>query len=182
MLNVREIQEKDIEQLTNYWMSADKSFLTGMGCDIEKMPTREKFSDMLHLQLRTPIEQKKGYCIIWEEDGKAIGHSNTNPITFGEEATMHLHLWNSGSRKKGMGTELVKKTLPFYFNNLQIKKLICEPYALNPAPNKTLAKVGFDLVKEYITTPGMLNFEQPVKRWEMTREKFLELNLSPLGH
>ena len=182
MLSVRELQEKDIEQLTNYWMLADESFLTGMGCDIKKMPARNEFSEMLHRQLKAPIEQKKGYCVIWEEDGRPIGHSNTNPTKYGEEATMHLHLWNGPTRKKGMGSEFVKLTLPLYFENLKLKKLICEPYALNPAPNKTLEKVGFELIKEYTTTPGMLNFEQPVKRWEMTRENFLKQNFSPLGH
>lgn len=35
----------------------------------------------------------------------------------------------------------------------------------NPAPNKTLKKAGFELVKEYVTTPGPINFEQPVKLW-----------------
>jgi RimJ/RimL family protein N-acetyltransferase len=176
MLNVRELQEKDIDLLTNYWATADDNFLTGMGCDVKKMPTKEEFSEMLRKQLQTPIEQKRAYCIIWEENGLAIGHSNTNPTKFGEEATMHLHLWNSRTRKKGLGSQFVKLTLPLYFERLKLKKLICEPYALNPAPNKTLEKIGFELVKEYITTPGMLNFEQPVKRWELTRETFLSLS------
>ena len=43
---------------------------------------------------------------------------------------------------------------------------------MNPAPNKTLARVGFEFVKEYVTVPGSINFEQPVNRWEMTREKY----------
>ncbi len=174
-LSVRELQEKDIELLTNYWITAEDSFLTGMGCDVKKMLSKEAFTQMLQIQLQTPIEQKKAYCIIWEDNGVAIGHSNTNPTIYGEEATMHLHLWNEGARKKGMGSELVKLTLPLFFENLNLKKLICEPYALNPAPNKTLEKVGFDFVKEYVTTPGMLNFEQAVKRWEMTFEKFLTI-------
>jgi RimJ/RimL family protein N-acetyltransferase len=63
-------------------------------------------------------------------------------------------------------------TLPLFFERLQLKKLYCEPYALNSAPNKSLEKVGFEFIKEYITIPGSLNFEQPVKRWELSYEKF----------
>lgn len=174
-LSVRKLQESDVELLLNYWFNAKPEFLLGMGVDIKKLPTKENFSKTLHDQLKTPLEQKKGYCIIWQFKGTPIGHSNTNPTLFGEEATMHLHLWNSGLRKKGMGTELVKMTLPYFFEDLKLKKLNCEPYALNPAPNKTLEKSGFTFVKEYITVPGSINFEQPVKRWEMTRERFLEL-------
>jgi RimJ/RimL family protein N-acetyltransferase len=88
---------------------------------------------------------------------------------------MHLHLWNSSARQKEADAALVKLTLPFFFENLRLKDLFCEPYALNPAPNKTLAKTGFEFVKEYITIPGALNFEQPVYRWQLTYEKYKTL-------
>jgi RimJ/RimL family protein N-acetyltransferase len=86
---------------------------------------------------------------------------------------MHLHLWKPGERKKGLGTAFVKQTLPFYFNNLQLKNLFCEPNAHNTAPNKTLEKVGFRFIKQHITTPGWLNFEQPVNRWVISRGNWL---------
>ena len=110
--------------------------------------------------------------MIWQMDNEPIGHCNVNKIKFGEEAYMHLHLWNSDGRKKGMGAELVKMSLPYFFEKLELKKIYSEPYALNPAPNKTLVKAGFTFVKEYITTPGFLNFEQPVNLWELTYEQF----------
>lgn len=177
VLTVRELQHADLPALVNYWVSADEAHLARMGVDVKKMLTAEQFTQMLARHLDTPLEQRMAYCIIWEADGKPVGHSNTNPTRFGEEAFMHLHLWQSDARKKGMGTEFVKLTLPYYFEKLKLKRLFCEPYALNPAPNKTMEKLGFQLVKEYITTPGFLNFEQPVKRWLLTREKFRKLSL-----
>lgn len=176
-LTVREIQEKDIELIAHYWLDADPAFLTGMGVDLEKVPSKEQLTQMLLSQLNTPIENKRAYCIIWELDGKAVGHSNTNPTTYGEEATMHLHLWHAGGRMKGLGTIFVKMTIPVFFKKLKLNRLVCEPYALNPAPNKTLEKTGFDFIREYVTTPGSLNFEQPVKRWEMSLEKYSTLFL-----
>lgn len=56
-----------------------------------------------------------------------------------------------------------------------MKKLYCELYALNPAPNKTLEKVGFTFIKEHITVPGLLNFEQPVKLWELSYDYFRKM-------
>ena len=70
---------------------------------------------------------------------------------------------------------MVKMTLPYFFENLKLKKMYSEPYALNPAPNRILKKVGFEFVKEYTTIPGSLNFEQPVKRWELTYENFKKI-------
>ena len=76
-----------------------------------------------------------------------------------------------------MGRQLVKLSLPFFFNLLHLERIWCEPYALNPAPNRTLEKVGFSFVKRYTTIPGSLNFEQEVNRWVLEREDFLNQQL-----
>ena len=176
MLNVREIQPSDIALITNYWLTADHSFLEGMGVEVSKMPGQEQWHQMLGAHLTQPYREKQSYCIIWELDGQPVGHSNINKIKFGEAAYMHLHLWVGGERQKGIGTAFVKMTLPYFFDNMQLKKLYCEPYALNPAPNKTLEKVGFKFVETLITTPGWLNFEQAVNLWELSAEDFLKTN------
>jgi RimJ/RimL family protein N-acetyltransferase len=175
MLSVREIQLKDIEPLSNYWLNADPEFMKGMGVDLSKMPPRKEWEQMLLDQINTPIPQKKSYAIIWEENGIAIGHSNISKISFGKGAYMHLHLWGNVSRKKGIGTEFVILTLPFYFEKFQLKTLYCEPYALNPAPNKTMEKLGFKFLRSYIGIPGWLNFEQEVNVWELSLEDFKSL-------
>jgi RimJ/RimL family protein N-acetyltransferase len=172
ILSVREIEKRDIEPLTQYWIGSDKNFMRGMGVDVSKIPNAEEWNAMLSEQLSLSYDKKQSYCIIWQADNKAIGHSNISKIKFGEEAYMHLHLWNNIIRKKGLGTTLVKMTLPYYFKNMQLKKLCCEPYALNPAPNKTLEKIGFTFIKKYTTIPGWINFEQEVNHWELSYEDF----------
>lgn len=176
-LSVREIQERDISLIIDYWLSADKLFLLNMGVDVSKMPSKEEWQNMLLEQIWQPYKDKKSYCIIWLVNGVPAGHSNVNQIEFKQEAYMHLHLWKNEFRKTGFGTELVKMTLPYFFENLNLKKLYCEPYALNPAPNKTLKKAGFEFLKEYITIPGFLNFEQKVNLWELSYENFRILEL-----
>ena len=174
-LSVRPIEHRDIDHITDYWVTADADALHRMGADISKIPTREYWIEMLTEQLATPIEQKKSYCIIWELDGAQVGHCNVNNIKYGKEAYMHLHLWKPDTRQQGSGIALVKKTLPYFFENLHINKLYCEPYALNPAPNRTLERLGFQLVKEYITVPGYVSFEQEVKLCELPYDKYKEL-------
>jgi RimJ/RimL family protein N-acetyltransferase len=171
-LAVREIQKEDIQSVTDYWLRSTPAFLEGMGADPAKLPDEADWYRMLMQQIETPYEEKQSYCTIWLVDDKAIGHCNVNKIVFGREAYMHLHLWEKEYRKKGVGTALVKLSLPYFFRNLQLKTVYCEPYALNPAPNKTLEKVGFHFIKEYITVPGAINFEQPVRLWKMTEERF----------
>lgn len=174
-LNVREIAFRDIDLLVEYWSAASEEYLLSLGADPKKMPDSNSFKTMLETQIQTPLKQKKSYALIWELEGKQIGHTNVNDINFGNDAFMHLHLWNLGTRLKGLGHQLVKKSLPLYFETLQLKTLFCQPYAENTAPNKTLEKVGFSFVKTYRTIPGYLNFEQEVNLWKMTKEQFLNL-------
>ncbi|CAM1341193.1 GNAT family N-acetyltransferase [Tenacibaculum amylolyticum] len=174
-LKVREIQEEDVNNLLDYWYTANENHLKKMGADIQKLPKRETFYNTLMNQIVAQIEKKQSYVLIWEENGRSIGHTNATNIVFKKEAFMHLHVWETENRKKGSGTLLVKKSLPFYFEKLQLETLYCQPYALNPAPNKTLQKVGFEFVKKYTTIPGAINFEQEVKLWKMTKERFLKL-------
>jgi RimJ/RimL family protein N-acetyltransferase len=169
VLAVRRMQESDIPLIINYWLSASDEHLLHMGALRSKMPTREDWEKMFAEQLASDYPEKKAYCIVWLLNGCAVGHSNVNKIIFGEEAYMHLHLWDASLRKTGYGTQLVKMTIPYFFKDLQLKKLYCEPYAHNAAPNKTMAKLGFRFVKTQINTPGNLNFEQKTNLWEMDR-------------
>ena len=175
ILSVREIQQADIDSITNYFLDADDFFLLKMGVDKAKIPSLSEWRKILSEQLYQDYSQKRSYCITWLVNDEPVGHSNVNKIIFGQEAYMHLHIWDPGARMEGKGTSFIKKTLPFYFNNLQLKKLYCEPNAFNTAPNKTLEKAGFHFVKNHITTPGWLNFEQPVNLWELSKERFLEI-------
>lgn len=168
-LNVRELLASDIPFIVRYWTESDPAFMVGMGVDLAKLPTADAIRKMLEQQLALPIEQKPSFCLIWEAGGTPVGHSNVNQIQFGASAFMHLHLWQSTTRQRGMGLQLVQLGLPIFFERLQLQTLYCEPFANNPAPNKTLKKAGFEFVKTHITVPGSHNFEQPVNRWRFTR-------------
>jgi len=172
ILDVRELTEKDIEYFINYWLDSSSEFLTGMGVDVQKKPNRQQLFDLVSTQIGNPMENRKSYFLTWLINGKPVGCSNVNQIVFGKKAFMHLHLYHSDNRQKGIGTVFVIKSLPYYFENLNLKKLYCEPYSLNQAPNKTLEKIGFKFLKQYKTIPGASNFEQLVSQWKLTRKQY----------
>ncbi len=177
-LSVREMKESDIAMVVDYFVSADAEYLRGMGADKSKLMNRKEWIEMLRGELNLPMKKKKFYYMIWEVDGKPLGHSNINEIEYGTVATVHLHLWSNKKRKKGMGLHLLRATIPHYFEKFELKKLICQPYSLNPAPNRIIKKIGFEFVREYETIPGWINFRQTVKRYEMTKERFQKLFVS----
>ena len=173
--HVRELQPHDVDRVINYFLQADHDFIRGMGADPEKLP---KFDDWRKIMLedldRSPAH-KHFYYLIWELEGCPVGHSNINKIVFGHEAYLHLHLWEPEKRRHGNGTYLIRASIGRYFENFELQNLFCEPYALNPAPNKILAKIGFEFVKQYDTIPGWINFHQTVNRWVLSKEKWLQI-------
>jgi RimJ/RimL family protein N-acetyltransferase len=172
---VNEARSEHYESIVDYFLNGDLKFLNGMGVDPEKLPDRETWVKTLHENHSKPVEERTIFYVVWYVNGEAIGHSNINKIIFGQEGYMHLHMWRSDIRKSGFGFDLIRKSIPHYFNTFNLKNLYCEPYALNPAPNKTLKKIGFEFVKEYETTPGTISFPQPVNRWCLTETRFREI-------
>ena len=173
---VREMKESDVKLVVDYFVNADSDFLKGMGADKSKLPDRTEWIAKIKGELNKPIKEKKLYYIIWQIEGQPFGHSNINKIEYGRNATMHLHIWRSDTRRIGSGFNMLKQTIPYYFENFELETLICEPYALNPAPTKVLKKIGFEFVRSYDTTPGSICFYQTVNRYEMSRGRFHDVN------
>lgn len=171
-LSVSEPNKSDIYKIVDYFTHSETTFLKGMGADKSKLPDRNQWIQKLQIERKKIYSQKSNYYIIWLLNNQAIGHSNANSIRFGESATMHLHIWHNKTRKTGLGMEFLHLTIPFYYENLNLKKLICEPYSKNRAPNKTLKKFGFEFVRTYPTTTGPINFPQTINRYELTQEQF----------
>lgn len=172
MFNVREITTKDVDLLLDYWYSRSDDQLIKMGANPSKMPSREVFRINILNQLSLNYKLKKAYATIWLYNGIPIGHNNINKIAFGQEAYMHLHIWDVENRLKGLGQKLIKKSIALFFKNFNLQILFCEPYSKNPAPNKLLRKLGFTFMKKYSTIPGSINFKQEVNRWALSKEKF----------
>ena len=171
-ISIRQLELSDHPRIVDYFLNSDKDFLSGMGVDTSKLPTREEWLEILSTNFMLSLDQKKFFYMIWLFDNQPIGHSNINKIVFAEEAYMHLHIWKKEVRKKGIGFELLKLTIPHYFDIFKLKNLYCEPLATNSAPNRTLEKLGFEFIKSYDTIPGWINTYQTVNRWCLTKEQF----------
>lgn len=170
-MSIRELELNDIEKIVDYFVKSDADFLKGMGADKSKLPIRKEWISKLKSEFKKPNKKKEFYYIIWMINNEPIGHSNINKIDFGNSATMHLHLWKNERRKKGLGLVFLRQTIPYYFKNFELEKLICEPYLKNIAPNKVLKNLGFEFIRTYETTPGWINFHQKVNRYELKKEQ-----------
>src|SRR5438270_5155990 len=160
---------EEYELMLDYFYKADDTFLRGMGVERLKLPQRDKWLDALLADHEKPDGERDRFYLIWIFRGQRVGHSSINNIVLGTEAFIHLHLWDSQLRRAGLGTEFVRRSGNFYFERFNLKKLVCEPRADNPAPKRVLEKVGFAFIRRYRTTPGVIAYEQDVNRYELRR-------------
>lgn len=174
-LSVRELRTDDIPLIADYWEHSDLQYLISIGVDPEKITPRKTFISTLSRQLSLPKEERNAYCIIWLLDEIPIGHCNTNPTKYGNDAYMHLHIWKPELRNKGLGLAFLKKTIPLLFENLQLNVLYSQPNAANKAANRTLEKLGFDFVDELETLPESITSRQMVKKWELDKDYFMHM-------
>jgi len=158
---------QEYEGMIDYFLGADDSFLNGMGVARSLLPTREVWLPSALADHELPDDQKDRLYLGWFDQGRQIGHSSVNRIRVGEDAFFHLHLWRPELRRSGVGTYLCQQSISIYFDRLELKRLWSEPYAENPAPNRTLVKLGFEFVKRYRTVPGTISFEQDVNLYRL---------------
>jgi RimJ/RimL family protein N-acetyltransferase len=170
---------QEYELMLDYFYKADDPFLRGMGVDRLKLFERNKWLHALLADHEKPDGERDRFYLVWIFRGTRVGHSSINNIVPGDEAFIHLHLWKSQLRGAGLGTEFVRRSAAFYFERFNLQKLVCEPWAENPAPNRVLEKLGFAFVRRYRTIPGVIAFEQEVNRYELRRPDQMLGSTSP---
>jgi RimJ/RimL family protein N-acetyltransferase len=168
-LFVRELREDEIGLRIDYFHSASDEHLERLGVARELLPDPVVWRSYYEQDYRRPIELRREYALAWELDGAVVGFTTADRITYGSEAFMHLHLIDESHRHAGLGARFVARSVPRYFEALALQRLLCEPNALNVAPNRTLQRAGFRYEMSHHTVPGPLNPPQLVTRWRFER-------------
>lgn len=168
-LSVREMAESEVDLIIDYFHGATADHLELIGVDPRRLPRREAWRAYYALVFQQPLQQRETLLLTWLVDDRPVGFSSADKITFGDHAHMHLHVTAQGDRRRGIGVEAARRSVDLYFEQLRLKRLFCEPYAFNAAPNRTLRSAGFRYLTTRVTVPGPLNFRQPVARWVITR-------------
>ena len=166
---VREMADSEFDIVIDYFHKSTPEFLETLGVDPSRLPAPDHWRERFQRERSRPVEKRGWLLVTWLSDNRPFGFSSSDKIAYGEQANMHLHVVDPERRNQGFGVECVRRSAEIYFERLKLKRLFCEPYAFNVAPNRTLQRAGFKYVKTYMTVPGPLNFHQAVTRWVMER-------------
>ena len=159
----------DYARMIDYFLGAEPEILRAMGVDPARLPQRAIWLESAMRDHARPDGERQRFYLAWIHRGDPVGHSSVNKITIGEQAFIHLHLWDGALRQAGLGTQYFRASATEFMRALRLERIYCEPYAENPAPNRVLLKCGFRFVKRYRTIPGDINFEQDVNQYVLER-------------
>ena len=169
-LSVRPIRPNDFEDFINYWLNLSPAERDLLGVDPTRVPTADRMRSDLEAMVGTPEGQARSFVLAWCVDGKSIGHSSLKEILSGESGTMHLHIWRADLRGRGLGPRLFCLSVLDFYQRFKLKRIICEPKADNPAPNRVLVQVGFPLIGTRVGASSELSTVSKLNCYDIVRE------------
>ncbi len=170
-LRVREMRLDEVGLRIDYFHEASEEYLTMLGVDRARLPSRHEWAAWYRQDHARPLEQRENYALVWELDGAVVGFSSADQIVFGDQAFMHLHVLDAQRRAAGLGTRFVRLSVDAYFAALRLSRLYAQPNAFNVAPNRTLQRAGFRYERTTTIRPSEINFVQPVTRWVIEADR-----------
>lgn len=142
-LHIRPIRSEDAASLNRYWESNTADDLERMG-ELNR-PDLKMTQAFIEAFCASPLDPRttEEDIRIWCVDESPIGYSTLKSIRFGDEAQIHLHVWDKTQRRKGFSSFLFCQTALAFIEAFELKRLYCQPHVGNPMPHGMLRKIGF---------------------------------------
>jgi RimJ/RimL family protein N-acetyltransferase len=169
-LTVRPLAREDFDGYIAYFTRISKADAERMGLAIDRVPSATRLHSDLEAMIATPVDRLRSFVLAWCLDGKTIGHSSLKDIVPCDVGSIHLHMWRADLRGKGYGPRLFCLSVLDFYERFKLKRMICEPKADNPIPNRVLQKIGFPLLLAHVAASSELAFVCELNRYEILRE------------
>jgi RimJ/RimL family protein N-acetyltransferase len=169
-LSVRPLAPEDFDKFINYWLGLSQAELERLGVAIDRLPSATQMRSDLEAMLATPDDGVRSFVLAWCINGEAIGHSSLKDVMPGDSGSIHLHMWRADLRGKGHGAYLFCLAAVEFYKRFRLKRIICEPKADNPSPNRLLQRIGFPLISTRIGRSSELSAICKLNCYEILRE------------
>lgn len=170
-LEVRPMQESDVDHVVNYWKNGTDADFLRMGVDRSKFPPFDIFRKNLLATISANQNEARSFYMVWLVDNEPIGYSSLKDIMYGDHGGMHLHMWTPVARGKGYGATLFCLSALEFYDRFKLKTIHCEPCSVNPMPNRMFQKVGFELEKTYVAASSDLSAVCELNRYVIAQDR-----------
>jgi RimJ/RimL family protein N-acetyltransferase len=165
------MRPEEARLVVGYFHGASDADLERMGVvDRARLPPGEEWTRKLEATLRGAEATAGSGYLAWLVDGQPVGFASLKNLKLGEGADMHLHMWSAPHRGQGHGAILFCLSVLEAFDRFRLSRVVCEPKASNPMPNRMLAKVGFPLAKTYHGASSELSRTTELNQYAIQRD------------
>lgn len=169
-LTVRPLAREDFDGYIAYFTRASQADAEHMGLAIDRVPSPTQMRSDLEAMIATPVDRIRSFVLAWCVDSKTIGHSSLKDIVPRDVGSIHLHMWRADLRGRGYGPRLFCLSVLDFYERFNLKRMICEPKADNPIPNRVLQKIGFPLLLTHVAASSELSVVCELNRYDILRE------------
>jgi RimJ/RimL family protein N-acetyltransferase len=168
-LSVRPLAAEDFDCFINYWLRLSDAEIERMGVAVDRVPSATQMRSDLEGTLTAQNNAVHSFVLAWCADGQAIGHSSLKDIVPGNSGSIHLHMWRADLRGKGHGAHLFCLAALDLYGRFKLKRMVCEPKADNPSPNRLLQRIGFPLISTRIGRSSELSVICKLNTYDIMR-------------
>jgi len=169
-LSVRPLEAEDFDAFINYWLGLSQGEIERLGVAIDSLPSAARMRSELEAIVAAPNDGVGRFVLAWCINGEAIGHASLKDIVPADFGSIHLHMWRPEFRGKGYGPHLFCLAAVDFYERFKLRRIICEPKADNPAPNRLLQRIGFPLTSTRTGRSSELSVICKLNRYEIMRE------------
>ena len=120
--------------------------------------------------IRSSADEAPTAYSIWLADGEPIGYSSLKNIRRGQRAEIHLHVWSTAFRGRGLGDRLFALSALGFYERFALRQIVCEPSAGNRMPNRMLQKAGYPLLGTRVGASSELSRICLLNTYDVRRE------------
>ena len=139
---------EDVHAQAKYLYESSPDFLTEIGFDLDKLPTRDIYINNLQqrikAQIERPDEDKRYATMVGKLNDNAIGIVVLVPDENPETAHAHFHIWDESLRGKGLGKPLLQNGLKLLMDHQKRRTAFIEPHFENKPMNRLMEKCNFE--------------------------------------
>ena len=152
LIALRDLTLQDVPLVLNYWFRSKPGFIESLGVDPNKMPTELQMATNLVgvLEKNSLLPESKLHALVITYDNEPVGFHTVNPITEGETAIFHAHIFKSELRGKGLAYYSYPLACNLFIKRFNLKKILFKTPIQNIGALRVKEKLGIRYVGEEI--------------------------------
>jgi RimJ/RimL family protein N-acetyltransferase len=149
---LRDLEERDVEPITNYWFESGDAHLDFLGIDRRLLGSRDDTNERFRCAIPTGDSNQMKLAFAIALDGEFIGYTLLNRFD-ADTNYSHWHITDARRRAGGISSALYPSRTKTYFDAVPIERLIHQTRTRNLAVNRMLDK--------FVPIAETVNLEHP---------------------